>query len=154
MDIGHFRAHIVRPVLDHLGLHTPAAEDLLVGTAIHESGGLKWLRQRGGGPALGLYQIEPGTHDWLIAGYLTAPGRRALGRRVDELVAPWPARREQLVSNLAYATAVARLRYLPDPEPIPDNIEGQARYWKRVYNTAHGAGTVAEYVENYRRFAT
>ena len=33
-----------------LGLHSVAAETLLVGTALVESGGLRWLRQRGGGP--------------------------------------------------------------------------------------------------------
>jgi len=42
-----FRREIVRPVLEHLSLHSPAAENMLVGTAAVESG-LRRLTQAGG----------------------------------------------------------------------------------------------------------
>ena len=51
-DPGHFLAYVVRPSLDSIGLWSPAAERLLLGTALTESE-LTWLRQRGDGPARG-----------------------------------------------------------------------------------------------------
>ncbi len=48
MDARHFRRFAVGPTLDHLGLNSPAAENLLVGTAACESG-LFWLKP--GAPA-------------------------------------------------------------------------------------------------------
>ena len=109
------------------------------------------MRQFNAGPARGVYQIEPATHDDIVMRYLKR--RTALRERVDVLVAPEPSRIDQLATNLAYATAICRLRYWMDPKPLPeaDDIEGLGRYWKRVYNTARGKGKVAEFVANYRR---
>src|SRR3954469_3472805 len=61
--VAQFRNFVVRPILDYLGLASPAAENLLVGTALYESG-LEALDQWTGpgdatlGPAFGIYQIE------------------------------------------------------------------------------------------------
>jgi len=44
-----------------------------------------------------------------------------------------------------------RLHYLRVPEPIPVEIEGQAKYWKDHYNTALGAGTVEYYMANWAK---
>ncbi len=152
MDPSQFRVEVVRPVLVHLGLHSAAAENLLVGTALHESGGLRWLRQLGGGPAFGIYQIEPSTHDDIWRNYLRF--RPRLNDRVARLAAIEPTRPEQLITNLAYATAIARVHYLRVPAPLPDadDLGGLARYWKRHFNTHKGAGTVAGFIESYRRF--
>ena len=153
MDAGHFRAHVVRPVLGHLALHTTAAENLLVGTAVHESGGLRWLRQLGGGPARGVFQLEPATHDDIWRSFLRF--RRPLAATVQALAAPRPSRHRQLVTNLAYACAIARIHYLRVAEPLPDagDIEALGRYWKAHYNTPAGAGKAEEFIESYRRFA-
>lgn len=43
----------------------------------------------------------------------------------------------------------ARFKYLTDPQPIPASIIDQAKMWKRVYNTALGAGTVEQYLSNW-----
>ena len=152
MDASQFRVEVVRPVLVHLGFHSAAAENLLVGTALHESGGLRWLRQLGGGPAFGIYQIEPSTHDDIWRNYLRF--RPRLNDRVARLAANEPTRPEQLITNLAYATAIARVHYLRVPAPLPDadDLGGLARYWKRHFNTPKGAGTVAGFIESYRRF--
>ena len=69
-----FRRHGVRPVLEHLARTEPrldsrAAEDLLLGTALMESG-LREIEQRGG-PALGFFQIEPATFADVYDRYLT-----------------------------------------------------------------------------------
>src|SRR3546814_18753812 len=54
---------VIRPTLEKLDLYSPAAANLLLGTALTEStiGGATCLVQKGG-PALGIYQIEPATH--------------------------------------------------------------------------------------------
>ncbi|MBF0148367.1 MAG: hypothetical protein HQL85_19610 [Magnetococcales bacterium] len=52
---------VIRPALQRLGLWSEEAEQLVVGTGIQESG-LRHLRQIGGGPGLGIWQMEPKTH--------------------------------------------------------------------------------------------
>ena len=138
IDPAHFHKHVIRPTLTHLGMWSREAGHLMLGTAMKESG-LSSLVQKGGGPALGVYQPEPDTHDDIWR-YL---GRRTdIAARVEALIAPWPSRLEQLKTNLAYATAIARLVYWRKPEPIPHSPEEQAEYWKRHYNTSKGRGTV------------
>ncbi len=148
-----FRARVIAPVLGYLGapLDSPAAHALLLGTAVQESG-LARLAQDPTGPALGYYQIEPATHDDVFFNFLIH--RADLLHRVMTLAAPLPDRRLQLVTNAAYATAIARIIYFraPDPLPAPDDIAGLAAYWKRHYNTAGGAGQVSDFIANYQRF--
>jgi hypothetical protein len=138
LDVGQFRRLVVAPALHHVGLWSPAAENLLVGTAIQESR-LRYLEQLGGGPARGVYQIEPTTHRDLFENW-----------RAGQWVARHPD--AALVTDLAYATVVCRLIYYRRPEPMPgaDDIEGLARYWKAHYNTSLGKGTAANFVLNYR----
>ncbi len=153
MNTGHFRELIVRPTLSSLGLHSAEAEELLVATALHESAGLRWLAQRGGGPAKGVFQIEPATHDDIWESFLRF--RPRLAANVAALAAPRPSRHDQLATNLAYGCAMARVHYLRVPEPLPaaDDLHGLAAYWKAHYNTARGAGTVAAFIRDYRRYA-
>jgi hypothetical protein len=137
-------------------LWSPAAENLVVGTALHESSGLRHLDQVTGpddatlGPAIGLFQIEPATHADLQANFLAY--RPALADRLARLLAAEPEREAQLATNLCYATAVCRLIYLRAPEPLPkaDDVEGLARYWKRFYNTRRGRGAEAQFILHYR----
>jgi hypothetical protein len=151
IDIGQFRLLVVRPVLTHLQLWSTAAENLLIGTALQESG-LRFLHQRGGGPARGLYQIEPDSENDLHVNFLAY--RPPLAARLYGLVAPVPSRTEQLATNLAYATAVARLIYYRCPEPLPaaGDIAGMARYWKFHFNTEKGKGSIPAFILNYKEF--
>jgi len=61
---------------------------------------------------------------------------------------------EQLIHNLAYATAIARVIYLRKPEALPAafDIEGLAKYWKDHYNTYLGAGKVEDFVKKLTPF--
>ncbi len=149
LDVNEFRLHVVRPVIQQLGMWSPAAENLLLGTAIQESG-LRHLRQLKDGPARGLFQIEPATHDDVWENFLAY--HDDLKAKAAVLLAPAPSQIDQLVTNLAYATAIVRLIYWRYPEPLSgaDDIEGLAHYWKRHFNTEAGAGTVAQFVLNYR----
>ena len=151
IDVNHFRLHVVRATLIYMRMWSASAENLLLGTAIQESG-LRYLRQHGDGPARGLYQIEPATHDDIADRYLAK--HRDIRKRLNTLLAPIPSRIDQLATNLAYATAIARLRYWMDPAllPEPDDIDGLAAYWKRVYNTPRGGGRASEFTANYRRY--
>ncbi len=133
LDPGQFRRLVIRPALQAIGLCSPAAERLLLGTALTESG-LRHLHQVDG-PALGIFQIEPATHADVWANYLAY--RENLASRVASLASERP-RLDQLVWNLVYATAIARLIYYRRPEPLPaaDDLAGLARYWKAHFNTA------------------
>ncbi len=151
MDRHHFRDLVIKPTLARLGAKfaTDAAVNLLIGTALHESGGLRWLRQLAG-PAQGIYQVEPATLRDVFANYLRY--RPVLRARVALFAAP--GRREpQLVTNLAYATVIARIIYWRAPEPLPDadDIDGLGKYWKRVYNSKAGKGEAEDFAAAFRR---
>lgn len=151
INIPQFRAEIVDPALRFLDLWSPAASALVLGTAIQESA-LTMLRQTGGGPARGVFQIEPATHDDLWMSFLRF--RPAIAERLTLLLAPAPDRDEQLVTNLLYAAAVCRLLYFRRPEKLPDasDVDGLAAYWKLAYNTPGGAGAAAQWAFHYRSF--
>ncbi len=146
---------VLRPVLADLGLASPAAERLLVGTAAHESL-LGELRQNaaGGRPgvARGIYQIEPWVVDDFARSWLAY--RPAWRDRLGAYLAPAPAALEvRLAGDLVYQTALARLLYYRVPAPLPaaDDLVGLARYWKDHWNTAAGAGTVEKWLADWRR---
>ena len=139
MDAKQLHDYIIVPVLDHLGMDSLSARLLILGTALIESD-LSSIRQRGGGPAMGLWQMEPNTHDDIWANWLVV--KPDITRRVTELMnVRWPIGASQMMGNNYYACAMARLHYwrLPSPLPAPDNPERLARYYKLFYNTYLGA---------------
>ncbi len=150
IDPHDFRHYVVRPTLTCLHPLVPvsrAAEVLLLGTALVESG-LSALVQRGGGPALGLYQIEPATHVDLWDRYLAyRPSLERHLRAVFGLHGEGVPRDERLITDLAYATAIARIIFWRRPEPLPDAADhrGLGAYWKRHYNSSPGAGRAAQF---------
>lgn len=161
LSVRHLALFVVVPTLARLvcedapGIDSPAAVELLLGTAAQESG-FRALDQITGrddrtlGPAYGLFQMEPTTLDDLYQTYLVRkPGLRA---RLDRLRAPDPDPTTQLVTNLAYAVAAARIRYYRSSVRLaaPGDVEGHARVWKEVYNTRLGKGRPEDFVANYR----
>ncbi len=142
------RELVVRPALKKIGLWSEAAENLLLGTAAQESQMGRYLRQIQG-PALGIYQCEPATHQDIWDNYLIYKG--PLLGAVTKLIVLHMPRTEQLAWNLMYATAIARVHYLRIKEPLPaaDDVVSLGCYWKNHYNTHLGKGTVEEYVKSY-----
>ncbi len=138
MDPIEFHDHIIKPTLDQLRLDQPGASFLLLGTALMESN-LTHVRQLSGGPALGVFQMEPATHDDIWLNWLNrrTSAMNELGNSILGLAGDWPPGAMQMVANLQYATAMARVLYRRRPERLPDpfNIPEQANYWKRHYNT-------------------
>lgn len=151
LDIEQFRTYVIAPSLRAVAMWSPAAERLLLGTALQESG-FRYLVQRGGGPGRGFYQIEPETEQDVWTNYLAY--RPELAARVRGFGVDGPGRETHLVGNLPYATVMARLIYYRVPESLPaaDDIDGLADYWKRHYNTAHGAGTAAAFARKLRKY--
>ena len=60
---GHLLFQVINPVLRSMDAWSIAAENLILGTAVQESECGYYLHQLGDGPALGIYQMEPATHD-------------------------------------------------------------------------------------------
>ncbi len=120
-----------------------------MGTAAQESLCGRFLAQMGGGPALGVFQMEPATHEDCWNNFLVYRGD--LAAAIIKICVPRLGRLEQLVWNLLYAAAMCRAQYARFKEPLPDphDIVGLARYWKSHWNTEQGKGTMEEFVRNY-----
>lgn len=149
-DRRQFR-ELIEDVLTGLGLHSPAAVNLLLGTAAQESRFGTYLRQMGKGPALGVFQMEPATERDIWDNYLRY--QPALVEKIKGFTGesgPGP----HLRWNLAYQIAMARVHYLRKKPPMPpgDDLAGLAAYWKQHYNTRLGKGTVDEFTAHYRLF--
>lgn len=139
-----FRSLIVIPVVNAMTPDTPQAIDLIMGTAMQESQ-LVALHQYGGGPALGVLEIEPFTARGLYADVQKSQFWPYVKGLICEGLDPV----QQLVGNLYYEVAMARFYYWRCPGAIPTTPEAQAQYYKLYYNTLEGAATVEEYLGNW-----
>lgn len=156
MNVRQLANQIVRPALAYVGDGLPGFESdgavqMVMGTGAHESH-FQDLAQIGGGPALGLWQMEPATAADIRDNFLAY--HPDLQKRVNDLVAAWPSVEQQLASNIAYGAVMCRLAYWrhPNPLPAPGDLTGQASLWKVAYNTALGAGSPAEFIRDYRTY--
>jgi hypothetical protein len=151
-----FVAEVITPVLAALELdqdHTSATIELLLGTALQESGLIHRV-QLGGGPARGFFQMEPNTHDDIWANFLKF--RPLLAQKVAKFIDGRTPNSQFLTNNDQYAAAMTRVHYLrmgqfvgKAPIPSVGDIAGMAHYWKEFYNTAQGAGSPAQFVANW-----
>ena len=148
IDIEQFRDLIISPTLASIGLYSKSAERLILATALAESN-LTYIKQIGGGPALGLFQMEPATERDIWDHYLNRSDRKELKKRVKALKFDLDG---QMIGNLYYATAMCRIHYFRIKEklPKPDDVSGMARYWKKYYNTPVGAGTEQKFIDRTR----
>ena len=130
-------------------MYSEDAEALIMGTAAQESR-LKYLRQLGNGPALGLFQMEPATHDDIWSNYLSYKPE-LIDIVIDSIETNKPPKAERMVWDLRYSAIMCRLHYRRVPKPLPDkdDVWAQADYWKQYYNTPLGHGTKEEFVRNY-----
>lgn len=156
MKADHLAEYVIRPTLELMGeswegINSEVAVNLMLGTALQESLGGTYLKQING-PALGIYQVEPDTHMDLWDNYLAfRPDRASLVRSFASQRLDFNG---NLVWNLQYATAVARIVYWRERfewPSDPNNVEALARIWKEHYNTPLGRGTEEEFIRNYSR---
>lgn len=149
-----FKELVVEPTLDEMSMYSPEAVDLLLGTAAVESHLGTYIAQIMG-PALGVYQMEPDTHDDIWNNFLVY--NKGIESRIY-LMTGGMVTAEDLVYNLKYATAMSRLHYLRVPEALParamfntysDYVWALAAYWKEYYNTFKGAGNTDDFYEQF-----
>jgi hypothetical protein len=163
MDIRQLDRLVVMPVLRSLELNPKpqqlegealSARRLVIGTGLAESG-FEHLNQivkdqhpQVIGPAISFYQMERATHEDIWVNYLAY--RDQLKRLVEQWLHPGHMRWQQMLWNMAYATAMCRVQYLRVKEklPEPDNYLGLAEYWKEHYNTSKGKGTVENFLNH------
>ena len=173
MDSTQIRDTIRRTLsyLDERGKYSgPSAVALVHRTAIVESLNFEYLKQKGAGPAKGFWQIELATAIDLLGRYLVRPSKARLrdeikyatginlwyddGGEVILAQGTIPYIPHYLETNIALGIVLCRLRYWTQPGsgPIPHDIQGQAEYWKRWYNTPGGGGTVEHFVDLVGRY--
>lgn len=132
-------------------VYSPAAVNLLLGTAAQESKFGTYIQQIKG-PALGVFQMEPTTEQDIWENFLKyKPYLRDMVVNTTGVKHPDA---DHLRGNLLYQITMARLHYFRVPELLPSgsDIIGMARYWKKYYNTPLGKGTEEEFQENYTRY--
>ena len=148
-----FRTVVIKPVLVEFGGINLAAEEILLGTAVQESLNFMYRSQVGGGPAKGVFQMEPLTHDDIWSNYLKY--RKKLAEKaISFLTSPNVDKIVELENNDKYAAAMARIHYMRVSAPLPKagDIVAQARYWKQYYNTPLGKGLPHEYIDKWQKY--
>lgn len=150
-DNKQFRERIIRPVLHGLGMWNEYAEELMIGTCAVESRGGTFIIQQNNGPALGIFQMEPKTHDDIWQKWL--PNHPAIANNLmSSCMMSMKPRADMMVYNLFYATAMARLEYYRNTsDQIPDTLDGRAQYWVKYYNRGQAA-TPQRYIDAYNSF--
>lgn len=141
-------SEIIRPTLESMGdtYSKPGADILLLATAAQETHCGYWLRQVSG-PALGIYQCEPATHN-MVMDWAGTTGHRD--------VLPAYCSSGRMVYDLRYATKIARLLYFswPDPLPHPSDVDGMWKMYKKCFNSSLGAATELQFKNNWRTYVT
>ncbi|MFZ5653313.1 MAG: hypothetical protein ACOY42_02780 [Pseudomonadota bacterium] len=138
---------VIRATLRQIGDWSPAAENLLLGTALAESGDDARLRR---GRRLGIYRISPAMHRMIWDRYLV--DHPDLASRVRGLAGQHGFLRDphgELATNLKYATAIAWMRYRQQRVPLPDaaDIAALAGCWQRGFRRG---GAVEDFVRRWR----
>jgi hypothetical protein len=154
MNAQQLHDHIIKPTLEYMSgnYYSKDAAFLLLCTSAIESNCGEYIKQIGG-PALGIFQMEPKTHDdiWenCDAGYGVV-GQLVINLASHDSIAPGELfdGKQDLIYSPRYACAMARLKYSMDTAPLPDRNDIKAVYseYKRIYNTPLGASTYERFL--------
>lgn len=152
MNANQLRTLVITPTLQKLGLSSDDAEELLLFTCAAESNMGYYIKQVEG-PALGIYQCEPATHEDIWKNYIR------FRPEIWNTMQGWfsfhtmPAH-HLLMVRIDYATAIARIHYrrVKDALPHKDDIDGIWEYYKEFYNTHKGKAKKDECIEKYRKY--
>lgn len=155
IDVEQFKKFVVEPVCKSLGANSPAAMNLLLGTAAQETHMGHWLVQQriGYNGGIGIFQMEAPTYHFCYAKQITQKPRY---KGAFKLLTGYDQKplAQRLATDLMLATFMARLYYMGFPEPLPrhDDLEGLAWYYKKYWNTSAGAATVEDFIRNYKKY--
>ena len=132
--------------LQKMDMYSKDALHMIMRTGMAETGFRK-LIQMGGGPALGFFQVEPKTIMDTMDNYVKY--RPKIENSLIELGYMENDVAYRVMSNIALQVAFCRLKYRRDKNALPkwNDLEGQAKYWKKVYNTELGKGTIKHFVD-------
>jgi hypothetical protein len=133
---------LVRVILQEIGAYSPRAELATLMIIAHESGGGKYRRQIGGGPARGLGQMEPPTFDSVIK----------FGEKAGQYLrrAGYDPRRvtcADLETDDKLAIVMIRARLAMDPAQLPETPAAMAHYLKSFWN-GPGKATPEKYLSD------
>jgi len=123
---------------------TKEAVNLVYETGMAESG-YRALVQKGGGPAVSFFQIEPATGRDIFNNYVEY--RQTLVEALIQFGLDPMNLDFCIKTNIAIAICMCRFHYRRVPSAIPKTKEGRAKYWKKYYNTELGKGSVEHYLE-------
>ena len=148
---------LIKRVITRMGMYSEEAEDLVLGTGLYESQ-YRYIRQIGSGIAKSFWQVEVATAQDNIKSYLKYRQSKA---RMCASAAMVPLKftmigtsdleiGDMLESNIAYGIMHCRLKYWRVPKKVPQDLEGQAHYYKKYYNSAQGKASEEEYIEQYK----
>ncbi|WP_426416829.1 hypothetical protein [Aestuariirhabdus sp. LZHN29] len=144
IDAEQLGQHIIQPTLELCGHYSAAAQQLLVGTAAAESNLGEQLYGKQGG--LGLYRISAEVHQRVWDDYLVdfpELASRVRGFASQRLFFSQP--HQELVYNLAYATAIAWFNYLRCGANLAGiettDTEALAAIWWHYYHPTDPDGT-------------
>ena len=129
--------HVIKPTLDYLGMHSQAAEKLLLGTAAQESDLDPFCQLSQG---IGIYQITSAQHRHAWDNYLAF--RSDLASKVRGLASQHLFLKDpdqELKTNLAYSTAIALIIYLQSEHQLPeaDDVDGLGQFWQQNFCHQH-----------------
>lgn len=128
--------------LSGMAVDSPEAIELIFETAKVESK-LYQRKQLGGGPAIGLWQMEEDTYNDIQENFI---GYRPKLKKTLDVMFGSGRQFQDMRNNDEYAIVMARLVYWRAPGAIPSTKEGRAHYWKKYYNTEEGKGSVLKYL--------
>lgn len=150
--------NLIIDVLKDFDKYSEEAVDLLLLTASQESKCGYDIKQVGGGPGLGIFQMEPYTLKDIMHTYLAR--KPHLSENVNRFLAP-VSLELNLSGNILFQIVITRVHYMRIPIKIPtrdlyetkqDYIKALAEYWKQYWNTPKGKGTIQQAIDNYNRY--
>lgn len=134
--------------------YSPKAVELLMMTAAAETNLGFYIKQIKG-PALGIFQMEPATHNDIFENWLVYKSD-LFKRAVDSFYNEGMSDELNLMGNLPYQIVMARCHYLRNRAPIPEHwmLGELAKYYKHVWNTHLGDATPEKALRAYLKYAS
>lgn len=150
MNKQQFTKFVIEPVLRSMGLYSEEAVRLLLMIMAHESRKGYYIKQTVG-PAVGVYQMEPATHDDIIKFLKNRKPRVHKDVNNWSIIQDTVTESYEMAGNMYYATAMARAFFLRFPESLPKGSDEElARYAKKRWNTSAGKATWQDYLSAYQ----
>ena len=136
---------IIDWTLREMSMYSPEASEMVYKTGLAETG-YRHLEQIKG-PAIGFFQVEPATMRDTWDNYIIY--RQDLKSKLWGLGYDEESDVDRVMGSIILQVVFCRLKYRRSPKALPEcgDLEGQAKYWKSIYNTELGKGTVKHFME-------